>query len=77
MAAWVSEPPPSHTQPAINAKAGVQFGDVASQTRISPSSSSGRSVAETMTLARPVTVPGEAGKPWNSVASASALRFSK
>ena len=35
MAAWVSDPPPSQTHPAMSAKAGVQFGDVASHTRIS------------------------------------------
>ena len=39
MAAWVSEPPPSQTHPPMRAKAGVQFGEVASHTRISPSSS--------------------------------------
>ncbi len=77
MAAWVSEPPPSQTQPAMSAKAGVQFGDVASHTRISPSSRSGSSVADTITRARPVTVPADAGKPVSTVASASAFSPSK
>ena len=36
MAAWDKVPPPSQTHAAIVAKAGVQFGEVDSQTRTSP-----------------------------------------
>jgi hypothetical protein len=61
----------------MRANAGVQFGDVASQTRISPSSRLGSSVAESITRARPVTVPVDAAKPLNTVASGSDLSASK
>jgi hypothetical protein len=54
VAAWVSEPPPSQTQAPMMAKAGVQFGEVASVTRISPSSRSNSSIADTITRAVPV-----------------------
>ena len=54
VAAWVSEPPPSHTQAPMIANAGVQLGDVASVTRISPSSRSNSSIADTITRALPV-----------------------
>ena len=78
MAAWVSEPPPSHTQPAMRAKAGVQLGEVASHDQdLALLEVRNSSVADTITLARPCTVPAEAGKPVSTVASASAFRPSK
>ena len=58
-----SAPPVSHTQPAIWANAGVQFGDVKTHTRISSGSRSPRSVTSTITRARPRATPDDAGTP--------------
>ena len=63
MAACDRVPPPSHTQAAILAKAGVQFGEVDSQTSTSPGLSRCSSSALCRTRAGPRPVPLEAGTP--------------
>ena len=63
MAACDRVPPPSHTQAAILAKAGVQFGEVDSQTSTSPGLSRCSSSALCRTRAIPRPVPLEAGTP--------------
>ena len=56
-------PPPSQTQAAILAKAGVQFGEVDSQTSTSPGLSRCSSSALCRTRAMPRPMPLEAGTP--------------
>ncbi len=67
--AWVRVPPLSQTQAAIFAKAGVQFGEVASQTRISPGWIRCSSSAPCSTRAMPRATPDEAATPVSVVTS--------
>jgi hypothetical protein len=71
MAAWLSIPPPSHTAAAIRPNAGVQFGDVDSQTRISPGASRCSSSELCSTRAMPVAWPRAAGTPFSVVSLAA------
>src|SRR6202035_2228341 len=72
MAAWVSDPPVSHTQAAMIPNAGVHSVVVPPHTRISPGSTRCRSPTVVITRATPSTTPLAAGNPRISVNVASA-----
>src|SRR6202012_3571201 len=71
MAAWVSDPPVSHTQAAMIPNAGVHSVVVPPHTRISPGSTRCRSPTVVITRATPSTTPLAAGNPRTSVTAAS------
>ena len=68
MAACDKVPPPSHTQAAIFAKAGVQFGEVDSHTSTSPGRSRCSPPGSCKTRAIPRPTPFEAGTPVRTLA---------
>src|SRR6202042_1619964 len=67
IAAWVRDPPVSHTHAVMIPNAGVHSVVVPPHTRISPGSTRCRSPTVVMTRATPSTTPLAAGKPRISV----------
>src|SRR3984885_9728465 len=72
IAAWVSEPPVSHTHAMMMPNAGVHSVVVPPHTRISPGCTRCRSPTVVMTRATPSTVPLAAGTPRISVTALAA-----
>src|SRR3984885_11088456 len=70
IAAWVSEPPVSHTHAVMMPNAGVHSVVVPPHTRISPGSTRCRSPTVVITRATPSTTPLAAGNPRISVTPA-------